>query len=174
MNKFPEGATHTYTESSGTSFRKMSGSYWLGYADGDWIILNNPASHCYVPIQAEPEWTGEGLPPLGMVCEYNARGNGKGDPLFVSVEVKYVSDQSIVIMCIGVPEGENKENIGVELSLMVGVQMTGKFRPIKTPEQIASEKRDAAIKEMQRLVGSCNTFPFADLYDYGYRLQVAE
>lgn len=169
MSKIPEGATH---KNAYGFFRKLKDGIWYSYADGDWIRFIDAESETYIPIKAEPEWTGEGLPPIGMVCEYNARGNGRGDPLFVSVEVKYVSDQSIVIMCIGVPEGENKENIGVELSLMVGVQLTGKFRPIKTPEQIAAEKRDAAIKEMQRLVGSCNTFPFAELYDYGYRLQV--
>lgn len=169
MSKIPEGATHTAPDGT---YRMARDGLWYGCADGDWVCIEGAAPHCYTKIQTEQEWSGEGLPPVGMVCEYNARGNGKGDPLFVSVEVKYVSDQSIVIMCIGVPEGENKENIGVELSLMVGVQLTGKFRPIKTPEQIASEKRDAAIKEMQRLVGSCNTFPFAELYDYGYRLQV--
>lgn len=169
MSKIPAGATHTAP--NGT-YRMARGSLWHGYADGDWVYIEGASPNFYTKIQAEPEWDGEGLPPVGMVCEYNARGNGKGDPLFLSVEVKYVSDQSIVIMCIGVPEGENKENIGVELSLMVGVQLTGKFRPIKTPEQISAEKRDAAIKEMQRLVGSCNTFPFAELYDYGYRLQV--
>lgn len=172
MSKIPEGATHTYEIRGADSYRKKIVGGWLAYADGDWWPVTGSDYKDYKPIQAEPEWNGEGLPPVGMVVEYNARGNRKGDPLFLSVEVKYVSDQSIVIMCIDVPEGENRENIGVELSLMVGVQLIGKFRPIKTPEQIAAEKRDAAIKEMQRLVGSCNTFPFAELYDYGYRLQV--
>lgn len=154
MSKIPEGATHTYTESSGTSFRKMSGSYWLGYADGDWIILNNPASHCYVPIQAEPEWAGEGLPPVGAACEF-ASYHG-GDPVWKECKVIAHDDGFAVIAYKGNYSGQSNNHL----------------RPIRTSEQIAAEKRDAAIKEMQRLVGSCNTFPFAELYDYGYRLQV--
>lgn len=154
MSKIPEGATHTYTESSGTSFRKMSGSYWLRYADGDWIILNNPASHRYVPIQAEPEWAGEGLPTVGIMCERSFS----------------CSTWKITTIC-----GHSTD--GAYASFYDGDGLMGwsddcKFRPIQTKEQIEAEKRDAAIKEMQRLVGSCNTFPFAELYDYGYRLQV--
>lgn len=154
MSKIPEGATHTYTESSGTSFRKMSGSYWLGYADGDWIILNNPASHCYVPIQAEPEWTGEGLPPVGIECEWHSDSQTG----WQVVKVLAYSGKDAWIKV----KGKCPKTVGNPAN----------FRTIRTPEQIAAEKRDAAIKEMQRLVGSCNTFPFAELYDYGYRLQV--
>lgn len=156
MSKIPEGATHTYTESSGTSFRKMSGSYWLGYADGDWIILNNPFPHLYVPIQAEPEWTGEGLPPVRTVCEMQ-------DGIGAWLKVEIFADHKRYV------HGWDEDR-----RISYFSNDPKEFRLIKTPEQIAAENRDAAIKEMQRLVGSCNTFPFADLYDYGYRLQVAE
>ena len=166
MSKIPEGATHTAPDGT---YRMARGSLWLGCADGDWVYIEGAAPHCYTRIQAEPEWSGEGLPPVGMVCEYNARGNGKGDPLFLSVEVKYVSDQSIVIMCIGVPEGENKENIGVELPLMVGVQLTGKFRPIKTPEQIALDERMAVAYAMCGVASSLSNTDAAKLYDAGLR-----
>lgn len=157
MSKIPEGATHTYTESSGTSFRKMSGSYWLGYADGDWIILNNPASHRYVPIQAEPEWTGEGLPPAGIECEYLEGGNGDWEKVtIIAIDHRHGFQYAVFHGDKGY-SGDRRSEL---------------FRPVPTAKQIAAEKRDSAIKEMQRLVGSCNTFPFAELYDYGYRLQV--
>ena len=158
MSKIPEGATHTYTESSGASFRKMYGSHWLGYADGDWIILNNPAPHCYVQIQAEPEWTGEGLPPAGMDCEWKGITRNGWAKVSIIAHGKEEGD------FVAIAQAENEVVLGA----------SDRFRLIRTPEQIAAEKRDAAIKEMQRLVGSCNTFPFAELYDYGYRLQVAE
>jgi hypothetical protein len=156
MSKIPAGATHTYTESSGTSFRKMYGSYLLGYADGDWIILNNPSSHCYVPIQAEPEWDGEGLPPVGMDCEWKGITRNGWAKVSIIAHGKEEGD------FVAIAQAENEVVLGA----------SDQFRLIRTPEQIAAEKRDAAIKEMQRLVGSCNTFPFAELYDYGYRLQV--
>ena len=166
MSKIPEGATHTYTESSGTSFRKMSGSYWLGYADGDWIILNNPASHCYVPIQADPEWTGEGLPPVGLDVEVMQGG-------LPSVAFDW---EACKILAINIGSNEKPQVITRDFRGDAAIYYPGidnvYFRSIRTVEQIAAEKRDGAIKEMQRLVGSCNTFPFAELYDYGYRLQV--
>ena len=156
MSNIPEGATHTYTESGGTSFRKMSGSYWLGYADGDWIILNNPFPHLYVQIQAEPEWDGEGLPPVGMDCEWKGITRNGWAKVSIIAHGKEEGD------FVAIAQAENEVVLGA----------SDRFRLIRTPEQIAAEKRDAAIKEMQRLVGSCNTFPFAELYDYGYRLQV--
>lgn len=128
MSKIPEGATHTYTESSGTSFRKMSGSYWLGYADGDWIILNNPFPHLYVPIQAEPEWDGEGLPPVGAIV-YCRSHNRDVEILKEPELVPYVSAPCRAL--------DNDE-------LFWG----GDFMPVKTPEQIASDERMAAAYAM--------------------------
>ena len=94
------------------------------------------------------EWDGVGDPPVGTVCEYDARPSGKGETLFVTVEVKYVSDQSIVIICTDVPDGEKKENIGVELALMNGLAIRGKLRPIRTAEQVAAEEREAEDNEV--------------------------
>lgn len=157
MSKIPEGATHTYTESSGTTYRKKVGDTWYGYADGDWVAVHRPSFHGYEPIQAEPEWTGEGIPPSGTSCEMR--------------RADYVSAgwQKIEFLFAGSKKAFFRDEQGHEWSRPLSDL---KFRSIRTPEQIAAEKRDAAIKEMQRLVGSCNTFPFADIYDYGYRPQV--
>lgn len=160
MSKIPEGATHTL----GGEYKKLrpgSHSMWLTYVDGDWIDTINAMPHLYVPIQAEPEWTGQGLPPVGKVIEFqklNAPPKANGE--WTRGDVRYLSDSTIVI------GGDRCEHVHHPRNLL--------YRMAKTDEQIAAEKRDAAIKEMQRLVGSCNTFPFAELYDYGYRLQVAE
>ena len=125
------------------------------------------------------EWDGVGLPPVGTVCEYEARPSGKGEPLFVTVEVKYVSDQSIVIICTDVPDGENKENIGVELALMNGIAMRGKFRAIRTAEQVAAEEREKAVFEIAHILidnrhESAEYHQAGRIYDAGYRKQVAK
>lgn len=156
MSKIPEGATHTYTESSGTTYRKKVGDIWFGYADGDWIAVFRPSFHGYEPIQAETEWTGEGLPPIGVDCEW--KGITRNGWIPVSIIAHAKDDGSLV----AIAQAENEVILGA----------SDRFRRGRTTGQISSEKRDAAIKEMQRLVGSCNTFPFAELYDYGYRLQV--
>ncbi|MBO5392689.1 MAG: hypothetical protein J6A65_12935 [Pseudomonas sp.] len=156
MSKIPEGATHTAP--NGT-YRMARGSLWHGYADGDWVYIEGASPHFYTKIQAEPEWNGERFPPVGKVIEFqklNAPPIANGE--WTRGDVRYLSDCTIVI------GGYRCEHIHHPSNLL--------YRPAKTDEQIAAEKRDAAIKEMQRLVGSCNTFPFAELYDYGYRLQV--
>lgn len=149
MSKIPEGATHTAPDKT---YRMFDHGCWWAYADGDWIVVEGASPQHYMAIQAKPEWTGEGLPQVGAIV-YCRSHNRDVEILKEPELVPYVSAPCRAL--------DNNE-------LFWG----GEFSAIKTPEQIAAENRDAAIKEMQRLVGSCNTFPFADLYDYGYRLQV--
>ena len=165
MSKIPEGATHTYTESSGTSFRKMSGSYWLGYADGDWIILNNPASHCYVPIQAEPEWDGEGLPPVGVEIEVKHKDATPewARPDFYKAEIVAIGKQLVIFAA---------EATGCET---VGKIEDYEFRPVRTPEQIEEANRLGAVDKMREIVTNKNlkgyglTVHLGALYDAGLR-----
>lgn len=65
MSKIPEGATH---KNAYGFFRKLKDGIWYSYsyADGDWIRFIDAEPETYIPIKAEPEWTGEGLPPVGF------------------------------------------------------------------------------------------------------------
>lgn len=154
MIKIPEGATHYFAETGIKNYRKKIRGHWCAYADGDWVEVGAAwDDRYYHPIQAEPEWSGEGLPPVGMVCEMN------NDTWEICTVIAHGIDES-------------KPHAVAQCASGIWMEVAGEFRTLRTPEQIAAEKRDAAIKEMQRLVGSCNTFPFAELYDYGYRLQV--
>ena len=153
MSNIPEGATH---KNAYGFFRKFQDGIWYSYADGDWIRFIDAEPETYIPIQAEPEWTGEGLPPIGVDCEW--KGITRNGWIPVSIIAHAKDDGSLV----AIAQAENEVILGA----------SDRFRRGRTTEQIAAEKRDADIKEMQRLVGSCNTFPFAELYDYGYRLQV--
>lgn len=153
MSNIPEGATH---KNAYGFFRKFQDGIWYSYADGDWIRFIDAEPETYIPIQAEPEWTGEGLPPIGVDCEW--KGITRNGWIPVSIIAHAKDDGSLV----AIAQAENEVILGA----------SDRFRRGRTTEQIAAEKRDAAIKEMQRLAASCNTFPFAELYDYGYRLQV--
>lgn len=154
MSKIPEGATHTAPDGT---YRMARGSLWYSYADGDWVYIEGAAPHCYTKIQAEPEWDGKGMPPVGTVCEYQTWVNREWK------QTKILAHHIGFAVHSWSVDGDDME---------VEATPQQDFRPVRGTEQIAAEKRDAAIKEMQRLVGSCNTFPFAELYDYGYRLQV--
>lgn len=162
MSKIPEGATHTAPDKT---YRMFANGLWWAYADGDWIVVEGAAPQHYMSIQADTKWTGEGLPPVGLVCEHSCDDNKTDSPDGGWKEVKivghhqFLNDEYLCAVWVS----------GTEVSYSSEGEH---FRPIRTPEQIESEKRADAIKEMQRLVGSCNTSPFAELYDFGYRLQV--
>ena len=164
MSKIPEGATHTYTESSGTTYRKKVGDIWFGYADGDWIAVFRPSFHGYEPIQAEPEWSEEGLPQVGMVIEFmklNAPPKANGE--WTKGDVRYLSDCTIVI------GGDRCEHVHHPRNLF--------YRPVQTAEQIAeSRERSLACDRIYGIITGPgverkgNTSDMAEaLYDAGLR-----
>ena len=99
------------------------------------------------------EWDGSGLPPVGTVCEYFCVGG----------------DEWIKCEIVG-HYFENVVAVGVLDSNAVCLP-AGLFRPIKTPEQIAAEGRELALKEMRETVmgSSLNHGMLESLYDAGYR-----
>lgn len=109
-----------------------------------------------------PEWNGEGLPPVGMVCEYQD-SLGRWD----KVEITAVAKRGICFVQIA-HDGENYVN-----------KTEARFRPIRTPEQIAAEERDRSIDAMLKIAeGPHDGNPrkvhvsrpqIAALYDAGYR-----
>lgn len=117
-------------------------------------------------IRPEEEWTGEGLPPVGTVCEvcnctheYAKQFNGQ--------KVEIVAHHMRGSIAVAVFAGDDLRYHGV---------VAGYFRPIRTPEQIAADERAANIEAMRAdiewkapYLGPC---PVALLYDAGYRKQV--
>lgn len=127
------------------------------------VVSNRPTT---------PSWSGEGLPPVGVVCEYNPMPIGKPKK-WHKVEVVYASEWVIVMRCIEAPNGHDGGN-GVEIAMAVDSCSLEDVRPIRTPEQIAADEREAAIEEMHVLVGDIDQIPTWDhalgtLYDAGYR-----
>jgi len=122
-------------------------------------------------ITKRPEqWSGEGLPPPDTVCELRVKA-ALGD--WSKAHIKFASRNVVVWDWDGEP-GVN----GLCTSYVHSVEM----RPIRTPEQIAAEEREKAIKSMaEDMAGykaveepnekmlSLSTF----LHDHGYRKQVA-
>jgi len=104
------------------------------------------------------EWGGEGLPPVGSICE------GKECGEWVKVEIIAHYDGRAVCM---LPSKER-----------VAIADPASLRPIRTPEQIAAENREKAIIEMKEvfLRGASGFWKGARLgiealYDAGYRKQ---
>lgn len=103
-----------------------------------------------------PAWTGEGLPPVGTDCElwYAAQDWG---PCHVMAH-----DLSGEIPVAVVRHGEH----------CYAAASSKILRPIRTPEQIAEEKRQKAVAEMladAKCTGNPWVERFGALYDAGYR-----
>lgn len=113
-----------------------------------------------VHVPKKVEWTGEGLPPVGTVCEFlkhNSPPTPRGK--WLVGEIRYSSHFTVIIsgdMCEHVHHPRNCS-----------------FRPIHTPEQIAAEERE---NELNRMVATVSMLDkgwarkvCAGLYDAGYR-----
>lgn len=161
LRKRPEGATHlAIVIGEAYWYRHYDGvwDYWSGLC---WCAVTQPA-HGVAALELDSEaWTGEGLPPVGIEIEAFMMRN---------MHDTYEWRRAKVVHG-GIP-GSEREILVFDLE-STAPAWVDEFRPIRTPEQIAAEAREAAIKEMQAVVGTVNAHPFAELYDAGYRRQVA-
>lgn len=175
LTKKPEGATHINPHSGlwVKCFGGNSGSYQF-FRNGEWEMGFGCMSNSYLEIAKPEPWTGEGLPPAGVVCEmttndgYNWR------------QAKIIFFDDYVIL-VGQPDG------AVDRQLFKRCDADVAFRPIRTPEQIAEEAR---IAELNLMVGAIKDYPAGrhgvdhltqlkiqeeaciNLYDAGWRKQV--
>lgn len=101
-------------------------------------------------------WTGEGLPPVGTVCEVDGSAGPTG---WGECTIRYVSDDVIVFKRVA---------YGFESFSSIGEDS---FRPIRTPEQIAAEERIASAYRMCAIVPTLTNVDAVALYDAGYRKQ---
>lgn len=71
LSKKPEGATHINPHSGlwVKCFGGNSGSYQF-FRNGEWEMGFGCMSNSYLEIAQPEPWTGEGLPPVGTVCEF--------------------------------------------------------------------------------------------------------
>lgn len=156
-SKAPEGATH-YAPGSDIwteSFMKLEDDIWYaqsGYDDKEWIVDDtgdDPSR--YIP-RSSP-WSGEGLPPVGTVCECQRPGD---------------IWQKVIILA---HHNGHAWVTGDDGKHCFTVTAYGVFRPIKTPEQIAAEERDKAVHQMGLDAGFSGSVQqcYERLYDLGYR-----
>lgn len=154
-SKAPEGAEYARKTTSGVDWYKRDGlGAWVYMAkNGEWTLaMWTSEADC----ERRPAWSGEGLPPVGTKCEAKTtRGWSSG-----------------TIIAHGLPP---KENLAVwqEDGELIFWGVKEYFRPIRTPEQIATEQKKVAIEQTikdLKAVNGCGFYSIAeDLYDAGYR-----
>lgn len=160
-SKAPVGTTGAMVaEFNGSTVRR---------GDVEWIPSSSTQKDCYsvgrgswVYHEAPPKWNGEGLPPVGTVCEIRHEKFGWTRCEIVAHKHMSCGGKSHAIAWI---DGDH-----------VDQSQGTRFRPIRTAEQIAEDERLAGIAEIQRVVeagfasGSSSS---SSLWDAGYRKQVA-
>ncbi|MDP5514003.1 hypothetical protein P3755_23665 [Pseudomonas aeruginosa] len=161
-NTAPEGATHW--EPAGHEFSEG----WMLKEGNDWFYWSKVSqkwiydyTSCDVyaereaTFEARPQetWDGQGLPPVGTVCEYRHMIW----PEYRPCEIRYISEESLVAY------NDAQEQFYRTCDML--------FRPIRTPEQIAAEEREKAIEEMCFAVETLTVKQAKALFDAGYRRQ---
>ncbi|EMY3672593.1 hypothetical protein AAIQ05_000388 [Pseudomonas aeruginosa] len=170
----PDGATHW--EPNGKLFcegwMKKEGNKWSYWIEGRKVwVSQTPA--CVVSAESEatfearPQefWNGQGLPPVGTVCEYRCHDSCEPNDwtaVHVLAHAAHGSDTAMLLA-----EDDNGEP-----GTMYGrIWVPGTCRPLRTPEQIAAEEREKAIEEMCFAEETLTVKQAKALYDAGYRRQ---
>ena len=185
-SKAPEGATH-YVEGSGAPWEKRDGDVWYFFRERyhDWVRLSGVDMHgdrrievskltiIERPTSDPTPWQGEGLPPVGTVCEFHGlypKDDEWHKDLEPGTQVTVIAHYDnagtlVAAFTFGQP--------GINMAVDCAVE--GWFRPIKSAEQIAAEERIDAVNKMCRqfMLVSQPEVPWRDLfnqmYDAGYR-----
>lgn len=154
-SKAPEGATH---------YRNYGGLFrWYRIDDNGvmcWTDMNGWHKSELTIYEIEGQlisrnsWSGEGLPPVGIDVEFSVAG----DERWIEGEVLYLSLYTAVI------SGNGFEHVHHPNVL--------KFRPIRTPEQIAAEERDKARTEVLNAMTADGKLAYETEDQWQYRLKV--
>lgn len=168
-SKAPKGATHHLLDTDGIvpqSFAIEKADRYQDIDSTEYLLKSDIGKGWKVTRRPSSEWNGQGLPPVGMVCEVEY---DTGKVLWHEAEIiHHKSDDprfAAAILRINHPDK---------------LVWFSQFRPIRTPEQIAADEREKAIDEMVGLMCQDGAFDPEDpestaamgkLYDAGYRKQ---
>jgi hypothetical protein len=167
-SKAPEGATHAGRARNGLiCWYKIfeTGDYFFYYEDPGCDFegwdSGDGSGPCHLPLIPRPctAWNGQGLPPVGTVCEIQQEF--WSDANWQKVTIKYASTEYFI----------TEDGAGEQHWHARSVQ----FRPIRTPEQVAAYEREAAVQVIADIispgdcVGSLDVERAYRVYDAGYR-----
>lgn len=169
-SKAPNGATHWAIDSrcystDGIQYYKLSHGQKYQYFNpsGEWVEVGSNKEKPVTPHYAIPEdWSGEGLPPVGVAAE--AYFHKDTNPHWLPFTLKYFSEEHVVF------RGPICET---HMSRCEFDKYGFKFRPIRTPEQIAEEEIQTILNWMVNRDSERGLRGIAeDLHADGYRKQV--
>ena len=170
-SKAPAGTTHAKPT--------LAAFYWLKEHDGTWWWRVDSSKYwgMFVPDDAEfplyiprpsPAWNGDGLPPVGEVCEalwHESRNE------WLKTKVFGVNEHEQPVH----RWEEGPKKFDYQASPLTGFGGKPYFRPIRTPEQIAEDNRQLEAVKMFNIFCEATGASGADMsgfhamYDAGLR-----
>ena len=139
--------------------KKVGNSTYFECSEGKTLVVG---PYCWMVLATRPEkWDGEGLPPVGTVCEYYA-------------------DEDTWRQCEIIAHKDGKAVVWVNHAHIWSTSSGALLRPLKTKEQLAAEEREKAVDEMVQFFMSYYGNPKGaeqyllicrSLYGAGYRKQ---
>lgn len=147
LNPDEGGDMSGWHRDDGDKYTDESGLHWKKCNPDDYIVYSEP----------QKSWTGEGLPPVGTVCELKVR-------LLLASEYdsKWLEEGDLVEV------GGHALFSGAEGSVCsvcaIGSNYTGTvihemLQPIRTPEQIADDKRLHEVRNALTTIKAGQSFP---------------
>lgn len=128
-SKAPEGATHI--NQFGGRWIKHLGNGQHQFWDGaEWEMGSGCMDNRYIKRPEPDAWAGEGLPPVGAVCEHKRVHEWQKVEVF-AVKPNY--------------NGSHTALFTYENGCWAGCAEPSFFRPVRTSEQIAAEERGGEI-----------------------------
>lgn len=154
----PDWATHVVNEGNYDAFSEgfdyMSRATWTT-SKGNEFNIGNPTLFSVIaerrPI-TEPVWSGEGLPPVGVECEYELYSGE-----WIKCRIEFVGRELMIVSAVG---GE------------FSCGFHAKFRPIRSPEDVARDEAIEAMRDVGYTLPAAIRFTKEEmgaLYDAGYR-----
>lgn len=166
-SKAPEGATHFHPGNAKYSPHWVKKGYFCvtDFEHKGWVreVAGTPLDEC-VNRPTTPQWNGEGLPPVGVVCEHEGTESARKP----WIEVEILAHAQVRGFDVAV----------FQYGDSISYSSATHFRPIKTQAKIAAEEREAAI---QAMIAACpypgsnsTAIDCAALYDAGLRFPKGE
>ena len=175
-SKAPEGATHYVF---GWGFFKLDLAGWFICDDDEKVWRKTPYQSPdnfswwgRAVERPSPDWSGEGLPPVGVVCGKCYNSPGEYYNVKVLAHDSHYGEVVIYRWIEGPLEGELDEST-MHLNMASGSNAHWSFRPVRTPEQFAADERERFAQELVAAMGKGGgpnaLYQARRMYDLGYR-----
>jgi hypothetical protein len=134
---------------------KVTRAQWQAAVDALKVMTKVVVAECKSAVKP---WTGEDMPPVGALCEIAYGGSD-----WFPASIRYIGS---VYLITGKDDGRDEQHYYLR---------DVKFRPIRTPEQIATEEKGKTVTDMLCIVtssvleGRGVSVQLEALYDAGYR-----